>query len=707
MSDEGIIKVLDDNTINRIAAGEVVERPAAVVKELLENAIDAGSTRIRIDLERGGIELIRIRDNGMGMSRKDALCSLQRHATSKIRSDTDLFTVLTLGFRGEAIPSIASISRFEILTRRQDDDIGTRITVEGGEIVDVEDAGAPAGTQITVRNLFFNVPARRKFLRQESTELSHCCAAVIQELLIRPELELQLFHKNSALIRAPRVETMLLRAKSLLKREASSLISVDARDEHARIYGLISPVGIHHTGTKNSYLYVNGRFVKDTAMRRAISEAYQGLVPKGRYPTIVLCLEVPTEQVDVNVHPAKIEVRFRNVRSISHLITTGLRSALQKQGIQTELPRTDHRPVLSLSTVLQRTDTLGSKQLSLVSKPSAEPVEALRQHLTQQPMSNNNKEAIASNDTENFVAAEPKENPFLVSHHRSVNEFYGLDKEVNKERIDALSNVEAPSPKQELDPRVFPQQQHWNPQKVLGRPIGWEHKASIEVVIPPSNPKDEAAFLWPAYKGTDEEMQMHPLLPVPQFSDLKVIGQHHLTYILCEGNGELVIIDQHAAHERINLYRLQQNKADRLGGFQRLLTPVVIELTPQRFHAILPKLDLIEPYGFECEQFGESVLLLRQVPVAFMNEDHQSLFEALADNFMEGGSGEPLIQRIELFLATRACHSSIRAGDHLSIFEIKELLEDLDGVDFGVCAHGRPVAIRIAPTELERRFHRS
>ena len=267
------IQVLDDNTINKIAAGEVVERPSAIIREVVENAIDAGANDIRIDLELGGTKLIKIQDNGCGMNRAEAQLALQRHATSKIRSDSDLFNINTLGFRGEAIPSIASVSQFELLTRPHDTPAGTKVTVHGGKLVSVDTAGCPAGTTITARNLFFNVPARQKFLRAHNTEYSHCLEAVVREMLIRPHIDIEVRHNRVSVLRSPKTDSLKKRAVALLGKHWGQVIPISFESEYCSVEGLISPVGVHRKSAANStYLYVNKRFVKDTAVRRAVSE---------------------------------------------------------------------------------------------------------------------------------------------------------------------------------------------------------------------------------------------------------------------------------------------------------------------------------------------------------------------------------------------------------------------------------------------------
>jgi len=327
-----VIRVLADTVINQIAAGEVVERPASVVKELVENSLDAGATSVEVHLKDGGRSGITIVDDGCGMSRADAMLCVERHATSKLSGVNDLEAIGTFGFRGEALPSIASVSRFELRTRRAEDEAGTSVRISGGEVVDVRPVGCAAGTTIIAKDLFFNIPARKKFLRTRQTELAHCLEAVTRMALRRPEVAFRVRHDGKDVFHAPAVDDLGKRC-ALLGPEGRALIAVDFASDGVRVSGRVAPVGLHKSTAQGTvYLYVNGRFVRDPLVRRAVNEAYRGFVPRGRYPVVVLDIEVGPGQVDVNVHPAKTEVRFRRPREVHDAIQRGLREALDRAG---------------------------------------------------------------------------------------------------------------------------------------------------------------------------------------------------------------------------------------------------------------------------------------------------------------------------------------------------------------------------------------
>ena len=624
-----MIRVLEDRVINKIAAGEVVERPASIVKELVENAIDAGATVLKVELKAGGRSLIRVSDDGKGMDRQDATLCIERHATSKIRSDEDLFSVNTLGFRGEALPSIAAVGRFELLTKPHGEDAGTRVAVEGGRLVDLSDAGCPPGTDISVRSIFFNIPARRKFLRTAATELSHCIEAVARQVMCRPEIDVEVLHDGRTVLRSPRRDSIAHRAADLLGPHGEALVPYDFSEGPLSVSALLSPVGVHRASSKGaSYLYVNGRFVQDMVLRRAVREAYRGLVPKGRYPTVVLNVVVPPDHVDVNVHPAKTEVRFRYAYDLTDAVGRGLRAGLEAHGIKKPVPtEARYRPPTGPG------------------RPSPS---------TQGLLPLNPLKGRGSNPP-------PQQPPSDPATHKQSS------------------------------------QDGWPTASRGGAPI----PAAMSPDPSRSEPPEDIVQR-PAPDGETRD-----LLPVDRYADLRVLGQIANAYILCEGRGELVIIDQHAAHERVTLHTLMTDPARHLGTGQRMLTPLVVELSAARAQALVAHLDALVRFGFEIEPFGGNGFAVKAVPATLANLDVGQLITDVADDIAEGGTGKPAEDVVEHALATKACHSSIRAGQALSQYEMRALLSALDRVDFSVCAHGRPVSIRVSAAELERRFHRS
>ena len=621
------VRILEDRVVNRIAAGEVVERPASVVKELVENALDAEPSDLRVELEAGGKRLIRVVDDGSGMSRQDAMMCIERHATSKIRSDEDLLSIATMGFRGEALPSIASVSRFQLVTRRREDEQGTRVVLEGGKLIAVEACGCAPGTEVTVRDLFMNVPARRGFMRTTPTEYGHCVEAITRVALVRPEIDFSLIHNGRETLRAPAGTTLARRVASLMGPYGEGLREVSFTRGELQVRGLVSPVGVHRqTAASGMYLYINERFVRDAVLRRGVLDAYKGLVPIGRYPVVVLRLTMPPQQVDMNVHPTKVEVRFRSPRDVQRAVSEGLREGLREHGLYTPQPTAQPRPV----------------------QPAPVPA----------PMPPSQR-PLPMRSSLSFPA--PRSQPPL-----------------QRPRPQA-----SPSPL----PPDLPE-----PEFVS------EPTAPIVAPAPIGAPAPAAA---PSAPG------IHPLLPVPSFGDLEVIGQLAGTYVLCQGAGELVVIDQHAAHERITLERLQRIHREARPTAQTLLTPVGVTLPPGRDAALEPHLALLGSVGLDIRPHPPDAFLVHAVPPALGNVDAARLVRDMADDLADQGSGQPVFDLVHHVLSTLACHSSVRANQRLSLYEMRALLASLDRVDFSVCAHGRPVAIRISPRELESRFHRT
>jgi DNA mismatch repair protein MutL len=607
----GEIRILEDRLVNQIAAGEVIERPAAALKELVENSLDAGATRIHVQLEAGGRNLIRVVDNGRGMDDADALMCLERHGTSKIRVEEDLFRVASLGFRGEALPSIASVSRFELLTRPGAKREGQKVVVDGGRLRSRAPAGCPEGTQVSVRSLFYNMPVRRKFLRTVPTELGHCAEAIISQALIRPEVDWTLEHNGQVLLRAPIAKSRKERASDLLKGQGQSLFPVQFSAGDLEVEALLSPVGVHQAAAKGSlYLFVNGRYVRDALVRKAVREAYRHIVPKGRFPVVVLEVRVPPEEVDVNIHPSKTEVRFRHGRDMVQAVSQGLRDALEAHGIR--------RPMREFHPPVSPSSEGSARQAGLAFSRPAPP------------------EPVAVQPMEAFPESSFSESSF------------------------------SPKPAGSL-----------------------------------------AAEVEPAAVETASGLPKNDLLPVARFADLVVLGQLLGTYLVCEGGNEMILIDQHAAHERIMLHHLMQNAQEHLGGAQRLLTATVVDMPLHKAQLLEDNLGVLAELQFEVEPYGGGAFAVRAVPPLLAKVDIEKLLHDVADGLAVGQRGNAGRDIQEHVMATMACHNSVRAHQRLSDFEMRKLLEALDEVDFGVCAHGRPVAIRISESELERRFHRA
>ena len=613
MNNKPTIQILPEELCNKIAAGEVVERPSSVVKELLENALDAGATELLIELGGGGKTLIKITDNGCGMNRQDALLCFERHATSKIRTDDDLFALTTLGFRGEALASIASVSRMSLKTCDNVDGLGQHIQIEGGKIKKVDQLGLPVGSTIEVRNLFFNLPARKKFLRKEQTELGHAADVVSKLALARPDVSFRLLHQDRLMLDLRHEKGLAERLAALLGRSLlRDMLPIDeAGSDTLRVAGLISRPDLNRSSTSHIYTFINGRYIRDRVVQHAIMDGYRHLLMKGRYPVVALFLTIDPALVDVNVHPTKHEVRFRDQGVVHDFIAATLQQTL---------------------------------------KPSA-----------------------------------------WIAQTRA------------------------------SDPASAPLSAPWRQQQ----PVQLHHPVRAPVVAEPLVREEARSFTFntmtedlpvagaaPKYSDTTIPEQMHQddLLASNAdgfFSHLHILGHYHQSYILCQDQSDLVLIDQHAAHERIGFERLKKTYHE--GGVQRqqLLFPEIFELDYKSAAALEDHLAELERLGFEVEPFGGKSFAVKALPALLSAAPVAKLVTDVALELERIGREGRLAESIDDVLILMACHRVIRANQALNHQEIKALLVDLDRIDFkGHCPHGRPVLARMSLYEIERLFRR-
>jgi len=599
------IKILPEIVANKIAAGEVVERPASVVKELVENAIDAGSKRITIEIEKGGRSLIRVSDNGMGMSRDDALLAIERFATSKIYDDSDIFSIGTLGFRGEALPSIASVSNFSVITKNKDSEAGTHIVIDGGVIKKVADAGAPVGTMITVKQLFYNTPARRKFLKSVNTEMGHIADTVSCIALGWPEIQFRLFHNGKAVKQWADVSDSFDRVVDILGNVSKNdLHEIEFKEEDFEISGWTSDPSLSRSTSSKIYFFVNGRYIRDRLLQHALFEGYGGRLMKGRFPLAVIFIQVPFDRIDVNVHPTKHEVRFADQNKVYETI---------KQTVLKIWQKAEH-PGRSYSVAQE---------------------DALFQNV--------------KNDISNSFLNERK-TPFESTY----------------------TSKTSPQYKKE---RAIPPTQNTT---------SYEKK---KTVIQP----EVQTTLWEStFLGS-----------------LNIIGQFDGTYILCESEEGLVIIDQHVAHERILLEQMKKRACAKESPAQKLLIPETIELGYKETPVLEKMIPDLNQLGLEIEPFGGNTFVVKSVPALLTEKEIKPLVIELVEKMESIGFTPELESAIDECLILMACHGAIRAHHRLSHKEMKHLVEQLDECDNPAhCPHGRPIWIKWSMTDLEKSFKR-
>ncbi|GMV44141.1 MAG: DNA mismatch repair protein MutL [Myxococcales bacterium] len=617
---ENRIHVLPDDLANQIAAGEVVERPLSVVKELLENAIDAGARRVIVTIGDGGRSLVQVTDDGWGMTRDDALLAVRRHATSKVRSVDDLRAISSLGFRGEALPSIASVSRFTITTRPHDEVVGTEIRIEG-VTPDVRDAGCPAGTTVAVRDLFYNVPARLKFLRTVGTEMGHIGGVVTSFALCYPELHLRLLHNGRQVADHPPEKDLKARIYQVLGAETCRRLYEVYLDGDAWVSGFIAEPTYTRPDPTGLYVFVNGRVVRDKTVLRAVSAAYGGLIDRGRTPHGVLWIRVPPADVDVNVHPTKSEVRF-------------VRSGVVFEAVQRAC------------------------KLTLASTP----------WVTQ--------DRVPDTGVRDGVRPGEPERRRGVFKPSSLTAALGRPQDARNLSLDFRPSYRAPDPGLE---RPGP------------RPVPPGPTRDTEPCAPPPAPSTSAA-------PGDGRF----------FSALAYVGQVRNTYLVCQTPDRLVLIDQHAAHERVAYERIKEQWAGRHMTPQRLLFPETIELSHAEALAVAEHGDTLRALGIELEPFGGTTFALQAVPEAIAGRDTRATVRDIVAELAATGSTRALDDRLDHIFATMACHSVVRAGDPMTADEVRRLLADMDRISYSAnCPHGRPVLVPIPFGEIEKWFHRA
>lgn len=609
------IKVLSENLANMIAAGEVVERPVSVVRELVENAIDAGSSKIDVSVKEGGKRAIRVADNGEGMSRDDALLCLERHATSKIGEPEDLFNITTMGFRGEALASIASISRMTISTKLREELEGNSLLIEGGMLKDVRSAGIPSGTIIEVKDLFFNTPARKKFLKRTATEMGHITDYVTRTAIAFPSISFSLRTEKGPLFELPAGIKLQERVASLLGDDAAAeLLMISEESETLRLSGYISPPALQRSNGSGLYLYVNGRFIRDKVMRHALMQGYGNFIMKGKSPLAILFLEIDPAEVDVNVHPAKSEVRFRESGMVHSFISSSIERTLRLKTWLTPLE------IEQEELIEKRTDST--------------------------------REAAADYVTKN-------ENLSLKGGYSSGRE----------------------------TPLRSPMDEEAHKRQDLNADLSKSFAAAKEIEKD-ITAGEEAGTGW--------------------FSSLSIKGQIVEMYIVCEGAEGMVVIDQHAAYERIAFETLKKAYEKKEYNLQQLLIPETIDLSPKEAAAIEENLDNISKLGFDIENFGGRSFVIKAVPALFGSRSVKDIVTDMAAELTSLPKSSSFDMALDDIIKRIACHSVVRGKRRMGHDEMRDLLGRMDAAGIVPhCPHGRPAYINIPISEIERRFERS
>ncbi len=679
------IRVLADHVANQIAAGEVVERPASVAKELVENSIDANATRIAVDVEAGGRRLLKVSDDGDGMVRDDAILAFERHATSKITKSEDLASIATLGFRGEALASIASVARVELTTKTEDAAAATRVVIEGGKMRDVRDAAHPRGTTLIVRDLFFNVPARRKFLRSEATESFHLTNLVTHYALAHPAISFTLTNNGREILRATAAKDLRERAYQIFGAEfLENLLEVNGGDARvARVSGFVSAPRDRRTSRDSQYLFVNGRFVRDRLIGRALSEGYRSILPHGVYPAALLFIETPLEEVDVNVHPAKTEVRFRRAAAVAESVREAVRSALASAGYvradaREQVDQIENSDANAAAMSASASEQSGIRSSLAASLPPISPMRADEQ---------NDNDAVAAETFQSrmdFASMPIQEEEF--DEDDQGNETLTSHATVAK-KSDTVRDLEA----------------------IMREAIAPENSEIELLAAPTETPNDEAvASIRSSLPPLNSAAKFAREVSVESLSaDIRPLGQLDESFIIATDNEGLLLIDQHVAHERILFDKYRALESERRPESQQLLIPETFDLTPAQaavFDGIAREL---ENYGFELMRLSGRTVAIKSAPADLpVGEGRNMLAELLdtVDPERKGSARENLRDEIA---ASLACHAAIKVNMILTTEKMRWLIDRLLKTSSPTtCPHGRPVILRLATRDILKGFHR-
>ncbi len=638
------IRLLDNNLINKIAAGEVVERPASVVKELMENSIDAGATSITVEIKEGGISLIKITDNGKGIPKEELKTAFLRHATSKLRTLDDLEDIMTLGFRGEALSSIASVAQVEMITKTKDSQVGHKIVINGGVVEKEEESAGNNGTVFTMKNLFYNTPARRKFLKKPATEGGYVSEVVNRIALGHPEIAIKYINNGNTIMQtngSGDVKSVVLYIYG--RQMASQMIETSYSKDGFTVEGLIAKPELSRGNRNYENFFINGRYIKSNIVQNAVEEAYKGKLMVGKFPVFVLNLKVPANTVDVNVHPTKLEVRFSDDNLIYDIMYNAVLKALKKTELIPEV--TWDKPKKVKSDNVQ--GTLEDIAFNNTVEKKAENIE------TKAVVENDFKyddKPIFSNQSVAEKAPEPK-NPVL----NAINKVY--------------------------------QEPYYNEEKPIEKPAETENISK--------KPEEK-----PILNEQKEEKRK------PFFNNYRIVGQLFATYWIVEQNNCMYLIDQHAAHERALYEDFTEKFKNSQISSQQLLQPIAVNLSEGEKVIVEENMELLESFGFEIEEFGARTYAIRAVPYVFNSPSNVSFFMDIVDTLADKNL-KSIYDTKEDAIAMMSCKAAVKGNDRLSYSEAQELIQRLLSLqDPFTCPHGRPTIIEMTKYELEKKFKR-
>lgn len=701
----GRINVLDKHTAELIAAGEVVERPSSVVKELLENSIDAGSTQITVEIMHGGIDYLRITDNGCGILKEDVRNAFKRNATSKISVDSDLEKIGTLGFRGEALASISSVSKVQLITKAKEENIGSAYEIDGGEEISFDDAGCPDGTTFIMRNLFYNVPARYKFLKKDVAE-GNAVASVIDKIaLSHPEIAITFIRDNKRVLKTAGDGKLMSSIYAVYGRDfASTLIPVDYELNGMKLTGYISRPTNGRANRNMQNTFINGRFVKSRTISVALEEACKGSIMIGKFPSCVLNLQISPEAVDVNVHPSKIEVRFINERPVFDTVYHGVKSALLRGDSRKEaiLNHNNTVNIKPLNPFNLANKVINKEPPKSVQKASEKPRERSifdELDLPIKTVKYNKVNKVSDSSSVQKKYMEFLENNKKVSENNQTTNNTVCNNINNNviNNVSTESKIETRMDEVKEDTSLNQEVQKVNPfeELELEKITTEEKKSDVDVVLPTERQTNSSS----------ENIEIKTLIDEDKQS-FRFIGEAMNTYIIVEtDNNKLVLIDKHAAHERIIFEKLKREKGT--GSVQLLLIPITVTLEKNEYTVAIEHLDMFRNVGFDVEDFGNGTLIVRSAPSYLRNDDIEDTIIEICGYIAENRKNV-MSEHMEWIYHNISCRSAIKAGDSSTAKELIDIAKTVFSDDsIRYCPHGRPVCIELSKYEIEKQFGRA